>query len=56
MVPDLGTAATPAAIPPAGANGVAPRPGEPETDPAELAALVNDALVEQARRHGLELG
>lgn len=57
---ELGTAATPAAIPPAGPpaaeNGVARRAGEPEPDPASLAALVNDALVEQARRHGLELG
>jgi hypothetical protein len=26
-----------------------------EVDPAELAALVNEALIEQARRHGVDL-
>jgi len=49
---ELGAPATPA-VP---ENGTAPRAAELEPDPAALAALVNDALVEQARRHGLELG
>ena len=49
---ELGAAVTPA-VP---ENGVARPAVEPGPDPAALAALVNDALVEQARRHGLELG
>jgi hypothetical protein len=50
--PELGAVATTAAP----ENGVAQPTVSPEHDPAALAALVNDALVEQARRHGLELG
>jgi ribonuclease E len=45
-----------APAPAAPSVGIVPRPAENDADPAALAALVNDALVEQARRHGLELG
>jgi hypothetical protein len=58
------SAASPPAPPVAGANGQAPAPAAAANgtaaqavppEPSELAWLVNEALIEQARRHGMDL-